>query len=762
MSWGTEGNNNSNSGRNTQPTSMDLSGGWGAQTVDNAPEPGELTGWDATPVNSGEARSWSIPEVKANSSVSKSGTGGWNAPTSAPVQAPSNTKWDALSNPQTTVSWDAPSSSPAQASSNSTWDAPSQAQTSGSTWDAPLAAPAEGSSWDAPSQAQTSGSTWDAPSARQTSNSSWDNSAPSQNKNSWNSSKDQDSAMAWESTVQTQNRSSWENPNPPTFNWNNESKAKESGGWDSNVENKPSMYEDSRFSRYQGNGGDSNNGQRRQGQYSNRNENQNNRSYQNNSEPDPTRIKREYTESELISAPCKAFATRSSEYTEERDQELESELFSKEATVNMGINFAKYDAIPVSVSGTDIPPPISSFEKLSLHPSMLENIRLAKYVTPTPVQKVGIPILLNERDLMVCAQTGSGKTAAFLTPIISLCVTKNIKPIVDNDSVRKQVCPVILVLAPTRELATQIFDEARKFTYRLGVRPCLIYGGVSTRDQMNDLRQGCSLLVATTGRLVDFIDRGIVSLKGVRFLVLDEADRMLDMGFERDIRRIADECTPKTHRQTLLFSATFPDEIKRLGSDFLKLDHVYVEIGVVGAACDNITQEIRQVSQRGKREELRKLLSEVGKRRIIIFVETKREADSLDDYLFRQGFPCASIHGDRTQQEREAVLLAFKRGQTPIMIATNVAARGLDIPDVKLVVIYDFPKNIDDYIHRIGRTARAGNIGKAVTFFTYDNEPMKEPLVAVLKSSNQQIPEFLLSRGGGGDGYRGGNKEGGW
>ena len=267
-----------------------------------------------------------------------------------------------------------------------------------------------------------------------------------------------------------------------------------------------------------------------------------------------------------------------------------------------GINFSKYEDIPVEATGTDVPKGIvTSFDEVRLTPIIKANIEMANYSVPTPVQKNSIPVILNKRDLMACAQTGSGKTAAFLVPILNQIFVDG--PVVPAGGGyggygRRKQCPLALVLAPTRELATQIYDEARKFAYRSRVRPAVVYGGANVSDQMRDLDRGCHLLVATPGRLVDFLDRGKISLECCNYLCLDEADRMLDMGFEPQIRRIVeqDNMPPAGVRQTFMFSATFPKEIQILARDFLK-DYVFLAVGRVGSTSENITQKIVWVEE---------------------------------------------------------------------------------------------------------------------------------------------------------------------
>ncbi|BHF71398.1 ATP-dependent RNA helicase ddx3x [Sparganum proliferum] len=376
-----------------------------------------------------------------------------------------------------------------------------------------------------------------------------------------------------------------------------------------------------------------------------------------------------------------------------RNERLEKELFHK---ANTGINFDQYDNIPVSMTGPDVDNivPIRTYGDLSLSPIMRDNIACAQYSRPTPVQKNAIPIVMAGRDLMACAQTGSGKTAAFLIPILnSMYLNGPGNSITASyETNRRKQFPVALILAPTRELASQIHEEARKFSYRSRVRPCVVYGGADMRKQLQELSYGCNLLVATPGRLLDVMDRGRIGLNHIRFLVLDEADRMLDMGFEPQIRKIVegDAMPPCGSRQTLMFSATFPKQI-----------------------------------QPGDRT--------------LIFVETKRGADALEEYLYQEKYSVASIHGDRTQEDRELALNYFRVGVTPILVATAVAARGLDIPNVKHVINYDLPSDIEEYIHRIGRTGRVGNLGKATSFFNEKNRNLAEDLIERLEELTNQI-----------------------
>lgn len=433
------------------------------------------------------------------------------------------------------------------------------------------------------------------------------------------------------------------------------------------------------------------------------------------------------------------------------NEEIERLLFGGG---HSGINFDKYEDIPVDASGADVPNNIDTFEDICFTEIIQTNIKLTRYNRPTPVQKYAIPIINAKRDLMACAQTGSGKTAAFLVPILNNIYLngppKDMPP--TKPGSRRRMYPLALVLAPTRELALQIYEEAKKFAYRSRVRPCVVYGGADPMSQMRDLEQGCQLLVATPGRLLDMVDRGRIGLDCVKFLVLDEADRMLDMGFEPQIRKIVlTENMPGVgDRQTLMFSATFPKKVQELARQFLG-NYIYLTVGRVGSTSENITQKIEWVNEEDKRSFLLDLLSAAEVRRdntdalTLAFVETKKGADSLECFLEREGYPVTSIHGDRTQREREEALFNFRSGRAPILVATAVAARGLDIPNVKHVINFDLPNDIEEYVHRIGRTGRVGNLGLATSFFNDKNRNMAVELVELLAEANQDIPDWLAN-----------------
>ncbi|XP_067266289.1 DEAD-box helicase 3 X-linked a isoform X11 [Chanodichthys erythropterus] len=434
------------------------------------------------------------------------------------------------------------------------------------------------------------------------------------------------------------------------------------------------------------------------------------------------------------------------------NERLENELFSGS---NTGINFEKYDDIPVEATGTNSPGHIESFHDVDMGEIVMGNINLSRYTRPTPVQKYAIPIIKAKRDLMACAQTGSGKTAAFLLPVLSqiytdgpgeaLQATKASAQQENGKYVRRKQFPISLVLAPTRELALQIYDEARKFAYRSRVRPCVVYGGADIGQQIRDLERGCHLLVATPGRLVDMMERGKIGLDYCKYLVLDEADRMLDMGFEPQIRRIVEQDTmpPKGARQTMMFSATFPKEIQILARDFLD-EYIFLAVGRVGSTSENITQKVVWVEENDKRSFLLDLLNATGKDSLtLVFVETKKGADALEDFLYREGYACTSIHGDRSQRDREEALQQFRSGRCPIMVATAVAARGLDISNVKHVINFDLPSDIEEYVHRIGRTGRVGNLGLATSFYNDKNSNITKDLLDILVEAKQEVPSWL-------------------
>ncbi|XP_024223471.1 ATP-dependent RNA helicase vasa isoform X1 [Bombus impatiens] len=434
-----------------------------------------------------------------------------------------------------------------------------------------------------------------------------------------------------------------------------------------------------------------------------------------------------------------------------REQYIPPDLPSDEKTlfsngVEMGINFDKYDFIGVKVTGEDPPQQIESFENSGLRPLLLNNIKRSGYTKPTPIQKNALPIIMAGRDLMACAQTGSGKTAAFSIPIINMLLQR------DADlGLSMSYCePQALIISPTRELTMQIWHEIVKFSYGSFMKAAVAYGGTSVIHQGGKLSKGCHILVATPGRLLDFIERGRIKFSSLQFLVLDEADRMLDMGFLPNIEKIVDhETMPTINRQTLMFSATFPDEVQHLAKRFLN-NYLFVAVGTVGGACADVEQNFYEVVKGKKKDLLKEILQrehDAGTLQgTLVFVEMKKKADFIAVFLSESNYPTTSIHGDRLQKQREEALADFKSGKMSVLVATAVAARGLDIKNVAHVINYDLPKGIDEYVHRIGRTGRVGNRGRATSFFEPDDDaPLREDLIKILKQAEQPVPDCLLN-----------------
>uniref|UniRef100_A0AAR2KXB1 RNA helicase n=1 Tax=Pygocentrus nattereri TaxID=42514 RepID=A0AAR2KXB1_PYGNA len=387
---------------------------------------------------------------------------------------------------------------------------------------------------------------------------------------------------------------------------------------------------------------------------------------------------------------------------------------------------------------------------------VMDVINKQNWTDPTPIQAQGWPLALSGKDMVGIAQTGSGKTLSYLLPAI---VHINHQPFLERGD-----GPICLVLAPTRELAQQVQQVAAEYGRASRLKSTCIYGGAPKGPQIRDLERGVEICIATPGRLIDFLEAGKTNLRRCTYLVLDEADRMLDMGFEPQIRKIVDQIRPD--RQTLMWSATWPKEVRQLAEDFLK-DYVQINVGALQLSANhNILQIVDVCSDGEKEDKLVRLLEEImseKENKTIIFVETKRRCDDLTRRMRRDGWPAMGIHGDKSQQERDWVLNEFKFGKAPILIATDVASRGLDVEDVKFVINYDYPNNSEDYIHRIGRTARSQKTGTAYTFFTPNNMKQAHDLVSVLREANQAINPKLIqmaedrggrSRGGRGGGYR--------
>mmetsp|Transcript_14995 Transcript_14995/g.27789 ORF Transcript_14995/g.27789 Transcript_14995/m.27789 type:complete len:671 (-) Transcript_14995:137-2149(-) len=414
-----------------------------------------------------------------------------------------------------------------------------------------------------------------------------------------------------------------------------------------------------------------------------------------------------------------------------------------------GIDFDKHDAIPVQITGNDVAGivPIKRFSEAKLTDALFENLRRCGYERPTPVQKHSIPIVVSGRDLMACAQTGSGKTCGFMVPCLESLLRSGPPPAAGGAR-RPKPMPCALVLAPTRELAAQIYKETLKFAYATGIRSCIIYGGADMQQQRQELNRGCDVLIATPGRLTDMADRGSVSLELIQFFILDEADRMLDMGFEPQVRQIVEKLgmgkNSRFPRQSMMFSATFAKEVQLMAQDFLN-DYVFITVGRVGSASEDVSQKVvfaQDVTQ--KVHQLEKAIKEYLPKDglAVVFVETKKSADELEMKLYDSGVAVTAIHGDRSQDQREEALQAFKSGANPVLVATDVAARGLDIPNVSLVVNFDMPKQLDDYVHRIGRTGRAGRKGTAVALVNERCYYLSD-LHHLLTEAKQDVPEWF-------------------
>ncbi|KAM3081416.1 ATP-dependent RNA helicase dbp2 [Clarireedia jacksonii] len=418
----------------------------------------------------------------------------------------------------------------------------------------------------------------------------------------------------------------------------------------------------------------------------------------------------------------------------------------------------------IAVQGRDVPKPVETFDEAGFPAYVMSEVKAQGFPAPTPIQSQGWPMALSGRDVVGIAETGSGKTLTYCLPAI---VHINAQPLLAlGDG------PIVLVLAPTRELAVQIQQEITKFGKSSRIRNTCVYGGVPKGAQIRDLAKGVEVCIATPGRLIDMIESGKTNLRRVTYLVLDEADRMLDMGFEPQIRKILGQIRPD--RQTCMWSATWPKEVRALASDYLN-DFIQVNIGSMELSANHrITQIVEVVSEFEKRDKMTKHLEKIMEdkdNKILIFTGTKRVADDITRFLRQDGWPALSIHGDKQQNERDWVLNEFKTGKSPIMVATDVASRGIDVRNITHVLNYDYPNNSEDYIHRIGRTGRAGQKGTAITLFTTDNQKQARDLVNVLTEAKQHIDPRLLEmtrfggggggRGYGGRGYGGGRGRGG-
>ncbi len=354
-----------------------------------------------------------------------------------------------------------------------------------------------------------------------------------------------------------------------------------------------------------------------------------------------------------------------------------------------------------------------SFESFELNPEILRAVAEKNYTTPTPIQEKAIPIVLEGKDLLGCAQTGTGKTAAFALPILHRLRETHWK-----GGGRRPIRA--LVLTPTRELASQIAESFGAYGRHTGLRYAVVFGGVSQQPQAQALSRGVDILVATPGRLLDLMSQGLVLLRTVEIFVLDEADRMLDMGFIHDIRRIIGQLPGK--RQTLFFSATMPGEIRGLADSILR-DPVRVAVTPVATPAEAVMQQVHHVEKSGKVDLLKHLLDGPSVRNALVFTRTKHGADKITRQLSRHDVRVEAIHGNKSQNAREKALNNFKLGRTRVLVATDIAARGLDISDLSHVINFDLPNEPESYVHRIGRTGRAGAKGIALSFCSFEERP---------------------------------------
>ncbi len=370
---------------------------------------------------------------------------------------------------------------------------------------------------------------------------------------------------------------------------------------------------------------------------------------------------------------------------------------------------------------------VTSFNELGLSPEILRAVTESGYTTPTPIQAQAIPVVLAGRDVMGGAQTGTGKTAGFGLPILQrLQPQANTSPSPARHPVRA------LILAPTRELAIQVEEAIKEYGKYTGLRSTCVFGGVDIRQQLPIVRAGVEILVATPGRLLDHIEQKSISLSQVEIFVLDEADRMLDMGFIPDIKRIMALLPATAKRQNLLFSATFSNEIKRLADQLLNQPQL-IEVALRNTAAETVTQRVYKCPQDAKRPLLAHLVRSRNLWQVLCFVRTKHGASRLARLLEKDGLATSAIHGDKTQIARMDALAAFKEGKLQVLVATDVAARGLDVDDLPLVVNYELPHVPEDYIHRIGRTGRAGATGEAISFVAPEEEKYLADIERMLK-----------------------------
>ncbi|KAL7647625.1 UNVERIFIED_CONTAM: hypothetical protein RMT77_001225 [Armadillidium vulgare] len=400
----------------------------------------------------------------------------------------------------------------------------------------------------------------------------------------------------------------------------------------------------------------------------------------------------------------------------------------------------------IMVEGEDVPPPLKRFVDMKFPKSVIKALAKKGIEKPSPIQMQGIPAVLMGRDMIGIAFTGSGKSIVFVLPLIMFCLEQEKKmPFLSNEG------PYGLIIVPSRELAKQIRENIEYFCKYLEtddypeLRICLAIGGEIMSNAMQMIRKGIHIMVATPGRLIDMLDKKMVCLDVCRFLVMDEADRMVDMGFEEDVRTIYSYF--KGQRQTLLFSATMPKKIQNFARSAL-VKPITVNVGRAGAASMNVIQEVEYVKQEAKVTHILQMLDKTPPP-VLIFAEKKQDVDLIQEYLLLKGVSAAAIHGGKDQEERSAAVEAFQKGEKDVLVATDVASKGLDFPGIQHVINYDMPDDIENYVHRIGRTGRSGNNGMATTFVNKANdESVLLDLKALLLESKQKVPPFLGMLGG--------------
>jgi ATP-dependent RNA helicase RhlE len=368
-----------------------------------------------------------------------------------------------------------------------------------------------------------------------------------------------------------------------------------------------------------------------------------------------------------------------------------------------------------------------TFIELQLDAAIIAALEKKGYVNPTPIQAQAIPSVLAGRDLFGCAQTGTGKTAAFALPILQLLSQK-------AGSRARQVRA--LVLAPTRELALQISESFTEYGKGLALKHTVVFGGVSQHRQEKALRAGIDILVATPGRLLDLVQQGIIRLDAVEHFVLDEADRMLDMGFINDIKKIVSRLPQK--KQTLLFSATFPDEIRKLVASLLR-DPLHISVAPVSSTATDIDQRVYYVEKQDKRALLRHVLKSDEIQHAIVFTRTKRGADKVSKELNRNGIATEAIHGNKSQNAREKALHRFKNKSVRVLVATDIASRGIDVDKLSHVINFEIPEQAETYVHRIGRTGRAGESGTALSFCSYEEREYMQSITKLIKKNIEVV-----------------------